>query len=286
MEWSERPPVTDRQKRARLREILADPKGALAPGVTDALFARLAQDCGYAAVHLSGNAVHKNFCLPDRNLLGAHQIAQRAAEIAEATAIPLIVDGGPACIEPLALARAVRFYERAGAAAIRFEDGLLNEYGAPAEDLAVAPQSLMTDRIKAAADARRDPSLALIARCDSRPKESLAQVEDRLAAYAEAGADALGVQLDAAEEFRRIGAAPPAPLVSMWPRPLMSAFEFFDIGFRVALMPSSVPLAALTAAREMLLQLRQTGIDRGYFAEQKEFSPTERWYKNLGKAGN
>ena len=66
----------------------------------------------------------------------------------------------------------------------------------------------------------------------------------------------------------------------------MSAFEFFDIGFRVALMPSSVPLAALTAAREMLLQLRQTGIDRGYFAEQKEFSPTERWYKNLGKAGD
>jgi 2-methylisocitrate lyase-like PEP mutase family enzyme len=277
--------MTDQQKRARLRGLFADPKGALAPGVTDALFARLAQDCGYAAVHLSGNAVHKNFCLPDRNLLTVTQIAQRAAQISEATEIPLIVDGGPACIEALALMRAVKFYERAGAAAIRFEDGMLNEYGAPAEDLRIAPQPLMIDRIKAAADARRDRSLVLIARCDSRPRESLIQVQDRLAAYAEAGADAVGVQLDDAEDFRRIGAAPTAPLVSMWPRPLMSAGEFFECGFRVALMPSSVPLAALTAAREMLIQLRETGVDRNYFAGQKEFSQTDRWYKNLGKAG-
>jgi methylisocitrate lyase len=96
--------MIDQQKRARLREILADPKGAIAPGVTDGLFARLAQDCGYAAVHLSGNAIHKNFCLPDRNLLTVTQVAQRAAQISEATEIPLIVDGGPACVEPLALA--------------------------------------------------------------------------------------------------------------------------------------------------------------------------------------
>jgi 2-methylisocitrate lyase-like PEP mutase family enzyme len=278
--------MTDQQKRARLRDLFADPKGALAPGVTDALFARLAQDCGYAAVHLSGNAVHKNFCLPDRNLLTVTQIAQRAAQICEATEIPLIVDGGPASIEPLALVRAVKFYERGGAAAIRFEDGMLNEYGAPAEDLTIAPQPLMIDRIKAAADARRDRSLVLIARCDSRPKESLTQVQDRLAAYAEAGADAVGVQLDDAEDFRHIGLEPPAPLVSMWPRTLMTAFEFFACGFRVALMPSSVPLAALTAAREMLIQLRETGADRGYFAGQKEFPQTDRWYKSLGKTGN
>ena len=275
--------MTDSQKRARLRQILADPKGAIAPGVTDGIFARLAQDCGYAVVHLSGNAIHKNYCLPDRNLLTVSQVAQRAAQISEATEIPLIVDGGPACVEPLGLARTVKFYERAGAAAIRFEDGLLNEYGAPAGELAIAPRTLMVDRIKAAVDARRDPSLLLIARCDSRPLESREQVQERLSAYTEAGADAVGVQLSDVEDFRRLGAAAPAPLVSMWPRPLMSAFEFFQLGFRVALMPSSVALAALTAAREMLLHLQQTGIDRDYFTRQAEFASTDRWYKNLGR---
>ena len=110
--------MTDQQKRARLREILAGRNGTIAPGVTDALFARLAQDCGYGALHLSGNAIHKNFCLPDRNLLTITQIAQRVGQISEATDIPLIVDGGPACIETEALARAVKLYERAGAAAL------------------------------------------------------------------------------------------------------------------------------------------------------------------------
>src|SRR5690349_25089523 len=108
--------MNDRQKRARLRELLAGPNGIIAPGVTDALFARLVQDCGYAAAHLSGNAIHKNFCLPDRNLLTVTQIAQRIGQISEATDIPLIVDGGSACVETLALTRAVKLFERAGAA--------------------------------------------------------------------------------------------------------------------------------------------------------------------------
>jgi len=274
--------MNDRQKRARLRELLAGPNGIIAPGVTDALFARLAQDCGYSAVHLSGNAIHKNFCLPDRNLLTVTQIAQRTAQIVEATEIPLIVDGGSACIEMKALARAVKLYERGGAAALRFEDALLNEYGAPAESLAIAPPQLMIERIKAAANARTDESLVLIARCDSRPKESLNQVQERLAAYVEAGADAVGVQLNDIEEFRRIGATAPAPLVSMWPRARMSAFEFIKMGYRIALMPSSVPMAAITAARELLLELTRSGRDQDYFARQREFADSESWYKNLG----
>lgn len=274
--------MNDRQKRARLRELLAGPNGIIAPGVTDALFARLAQDCGYSAVHLSGNAIHKNFCLPDRNLLSVTQIAQRTAQIVEATEIPLIVDGGSACIEMEALARAVKLYERGGAAALRFEDALLNEYGAPAESLALAPPQLMIERIKAAANARTDETLVLIARCDSRPKESLNQVQERLAAYVEAGADAVGVQLNDIEEFRRIGATAPAPLVSMWPRARMSAFEFIKMGYRIALMPSSVPMAAITAARELLLELTRSGRDQDYFARQREFADSESWYKNLG----
>jgi len=274
--------MNDRQKRARLREILAGTKGIIAPGVTDALFARLAQDCGYDAVHLSGNAIHKNFCLPDRNLLSVTQIAQCTAQIAEATEISLIVDGGAACIETEALARAVKFYERAGAAALRFEDALLNEYGASAESLTIASRQLMVERIKTAVDARKDETLVLIARCDARPKESLSQVQERLAAYVEAGADAVGVQLNDIEEFRRIGAAAPAPLVTMWPRARTSAFEFIDMGYRIALMPSSVPVAAVTAARELLLELKRSGRDQDYFVRQAQFADSEAWYKNLG----
>jgi 2-methylisocitrate lyase-like PEP mutase family enzyme len=275
--------MTDQQKRARLREILADPKGTIAPGIADALFARLAQDCGYDVVHLSGNAIHKNFCLPDRNLLNVTQTAQRVGQISEATDIPLIVDGGSIGIETTALGRAVKYFERAGAAAIRFEDSLVNEYGAAAEELVIAPLPRIMDQIKAAVNARTDSATVVIVRCDARPKESLLQVQERLAAYVDAGADAIGVQLSDREEFHRIGANAPAPLVSMWPRALMTAFEFLRMGFRIALMPSSISLAALAAAREMLIELREKGIDQEYFSRQQEFPETEQWYRNLGR---
>ncbi|HWH77327.1 MAG TPA: isocitrate lyase/phosphoenolpyruvate mutase family protein [Candidatus Binatus sp.] len=274
--------MNDQQKRQRLRELLAASKGVIAPGVTDAICARLVQDCGYEVAHLSGNAIHKNFCLPDRNLLTPTQIGQRIGQISEASDIPLIVDGGSICAESLALTRAVKLYERAGAAAIRFEDALVNEYGAAAEELVIAPTALVVDRIKAAIDARRDPALAIIARCDSRPVESLDHVGERLAAYAAAGADAVGVQLSDVDDFRRIGARPPAPLVTLWPKAQMSAFEFFQLGFRIALTPSSLPLAAIAGARAMLLDLKQSGTDRDYFAKQNGFAETEAWYKKVG----
>jgi methylisocitrate lyase len=273
--------MTDGQKRARLREILADSKGAIAPGVTDPVFARMAADCGYPAVHLSGNAIHKSFCLPDRNLLTVAEIASRAAQIADATDLPLIVDGGPAGRHKDVIARTVRSLERAGAAAIRLEDSLFEEHMAGTDDAAVLPKTLMVDRIKVAVDARVDPALALIARCDARSREPLGRVQERLAAYVEAGADAVGVQLAEAEEFRHIGARSPAPLVSLWPKSRMTVFEFLQLGFRVALMPSSVSLAALTAVREMLLELKNKGTERDYFNRQKDIREVESWYRDL-----
>jgi methylisocitrate lyase len=274
--------MNDQQKRARLRELLGDPKGAIAPGVTDALLARLAQDCGFRAVHLSGNAIHKNFCLPDRNLLTTTQVAQRIGQISEATDIPLIVDGGSICAETIALTRAVKLFERAGAAAIRFEDAAVNEYGAAPEELAIAPTAMVVDQIKAAVDARRDPAFVVIARCDSRPKESLDRVRGRLAAYAAAGADAVGVQLTDVEDFRQIGASAPAPMVTLWPKAQMIFFLMIRRPPRSTLTPTSIPLAATHAAREMLLELNRLGNDRDYFARQKELAATEKWYKQLG----
>jgi len=68
----------------------------------------------------------------------------------------------------------------------------------------------------------------------------------------------------------------------LWPKALMNAGDFFAAGFRIALTPSSIPLAATHAAREMLLELIQQGNDRDYFARQKELAATETWYKQLG----
>ena len=91
----------------------------------------------------------------------------------------------------------------------------------------------------------------------------------------------VGVQLSEIDDFRRsrrrrAGAAGQHVAEGTHD----SAFEFIQTGFRVALLPSSVPLAALTAAREMLIELQRSGRDRDYFARQSEFTKTESWYKD------
>jgi methylisocitrate lyase len=271
-------------KRLQLREILAGAEGVIAPGVTEPIFAQLAQDTGYSVIHLSGNAFHKSFCLPDRDLLTVTEIASRAARIADVTDIPLIVDVGGR-LEPIQVARAVRVLEGAGVAAIRLEDSYLvpSTAGAPPAT-AIHSKDTMIDKIKAATDSRSDTRLVLIARCDARESESYDSVEDRLTHYAAAGADALGVQLSKLEEFSNIARNPPKPLVSLWPRNRMSAFEFLRLGFRVALMPSGVTLTAVAAVREMLTQLRKSGTERNYFACVPNMKESEDWYRALGGA--
>lgn len=275
--------MTDLEKRVRLREILSASRGVIAPGIADPMFARLAEDCGYSVIHLSGNAVHKSFCLPDDNLITFTEIESRAARIADATDIPLIVDLGSGNREVMQIGRAVRLLERAGVAAIRIEDSYVEYHGdgKPLKTM-ILPTTVMAGKIKAAADSRSDSSVVLVARCDSRSIESLEAVEERLARYAEAGADALGVQLSQSAEFFHVARACSKPLISLWPRKLMSVFEFLQSGFRVALVPSAISLAAVSAARQMLIELSRSGTERDYFDRVIEREEAERWYRQLG----
>jgi methylisocitrate lyase len=276
--------MTDHQKRLRFREILAETSGAVAPGAAEPLQAKLVQDCGYPAVHASGNAIHKQFALPDAGLITMTEVAQLAASISAAVDIPLIVDGETGYGGPHQTARSLQLFERAGAAAVRFEDSVFAKSGhGIAGKEGVTRISEMTDKIKAAVDARIDDSLTIILRCDTRACESLPQIQERLIAYVEAGADAVGVHLSDVNELKQVAAQSPAPLVSLWPRNLMSVFAFLNLGYKVALLPSSAPLAAAAAVRTMLLELKEKGTERPYFSQLRDFEWISRWYGNLGK---
>ena len=58
--------------------------------------------------------------------------------------------------------------------------------------------------------------------------------------------------------------------------------EFFALGYKVALVTSSVSMAALAAARTMLLALKDTGRQDQYFAGVPGFDEVRCWYRDLG----
>jgi 2-methylisocitrate lyase-like PEP mutase family enzyme len=246
------------------------------------MFARLIQDCGCNLFHLAGNGMHRSVVLPDCSMVTMTEMAERAGAIAQVLDIPVLVDGETGYGGALQTARAVRTFERAGVAGIRFEDSCFGQNGIDGERPPV-PVAEYVDLIKAAVDARVDSSLVLVVRCDARSMEEREQVLERIHDYVNAGIDAVGIHLTDAEEHKWFGAAVSAPLINPWPRAGINTMaEFFALGFKVALVTSSVSMAALAAARTMLRQLKSTGSQDDYFAGVAGFEEVRRWYRDLG----
>lgn len=274
--------MNDHNKRLQFRELLKASDGIIAPSAPDPMFARLVEDCGYRLFHLAGNGMHRSRVLPDCSMVTMTEMAERATSIAEVLTIPMLVDGETGYGGPLQTARAVRAFERAGVAGIRFEDSVFGQNGIDAERPTVTVAE-MVDKIKAMADARSDAAMILAVRCDARAAESREQVLERIDAYVSAGIDAIGVHLSDAEEHRWFGANVAVPLMNPWPRAGINTLaEFFALGFKVALVTSSVSMAALAAARTMLVELKNSGGQDDYFTRVDGFAEVRDWYRDLG----
>ena len=191
------------------------------------MFARLVEDCGYELFHLAGNGMHRSRVLPDCSMVTMTEMAERATSIAEVLTIPMLVDGETGYGGPLQTARAVRAFERAGVAGIRFEDSVFGQNGIFAERPTVTVAE-MVDKIKAMVDARTDAAMILAVRCDARAAESREQVLERIDAYVSAGIDAIGVHLSDAEEHKWFGANVAVPLMNPWPRAVSTRWRNFS----------------------------------------------------------
>ena len=108
--------------RARLREAISERAAPLAPGVYDGLSAALTSAAGFKVAYMSGAAVSVVTGVPDIGLATQTEMAQRVQLISFLLDIPLVADADTGFGDVTNVYRTVRLYERAGAAAIQFED--------------------------------------------------------------------------------------------------------------------------------------------------------------------
>jgi 2-methylisocitrate lyase-like PEP mutase family enzyme len=125
----------------------------------------------------------------------------------------------------------------------------------------------MLARLRAAADARRDPATMLIARTDARSAHGLAEAIDRARAYAEV-ADVLFVESPESEqELAEIAAAVPKPvlanMVETGRTPYLPAWRLRELGYAIAIYPVTAALAASAAVLAALEELRVAGRAEG-----------------------
>lgn len=250
-----------------LRARIAEGPILVAPGVWDALSARLCVASGFEAVFVSGSAVSYSVAaVPDVGLVTQTEVRDRVAQIAAAAPVPVLADGDDGHGNAANVARTVTLFERAGAQAITLEDQVFpKKCGLLSGKPLVSPE-VMVSKIRAALRARSGRDFLVIARTDARSELGLDAAIARARAYRDAGADAVFVEAPESEaELREIarevsGVPLLVAMVEGGKTPLLAPPALEALGFRIAIWPTSLVRTFTRAARLVLDELRQTGL--------------------------
>ncbi len=256
--------TTPEQKRVKLRELLASGSIAQFPGAFNPLSARLIEEKGFAGVYISGAVLANDLGLPDIGLTTLTEVATRAGQIARMTDLPAIVDADTGFGEPMNVARSVQELENAGLAGCHIEDQFNPKRCGHLDGKNVVDLETATKRIRAAADARRDPNFLVMARTDIRAVEGLGAAQERAKALVEAGADAIFPEAMATlEEFKAIRDAVDVPILANMTEfgksALFTVDELQGVGVNMVIYPVTLLRSAMGAAERTLDSIRADG---------------------------
>jgi methylisocitrate lyase len=178
----------------KFRRAVTEEQPLQIAGAINAYTARMAEATGFRALYLSGGGLAANSLgMPDLGISTLDDVLTDVRRITDATSLPLLVDIDTGWGSAFNIARTIRSMIKAGAAAVHLEDqvGAKRCGHRPGKEL--VPTAEMSDRIRAAVDARKnartDDSFVIMARTDALASEGLAAATARAAAYVEAGAD-------------------------------------------------------------------------------------------------
>lgn len=236
-----------------------------APGIQDMITAVIAREIGFDAVYGSGYwLTASSLGLPDAGIASVTQMVDRMERLVETARTPVIADADTGFGGLLNVHHTVRAYEKAGVSAIQIEDQEFPKKCGHTPFKRVIPAGQMVDKIKVAVDARSDEKMLVVARTDAMQIEGISGVEDRLHAFAEAGADILFPEaLSTVAEMRLICESCDRPVLANMANggktPILKSAELKNIGFALAIFPAMTSLAALHAVQKALRELKESG---------------------------
>ena len=249
--------VTPADKRIAFRTGLASGTLQRLPGAFNPLSAKLIQDKGFEGVYISGAVISADLGLPDIGLTTLTEVATRARQIARMTDLPALVDADTGFGEPMNVARTVQELEDAGVAGLHIEDQVNPKRCGHLDGKAVVDSDTAIKRIRAAADARRDPNLLIMARTDIRAVDGLPATIDRAKQLVDAGADAIFPEaMRDLSEFEAMRAAIDVPLLANMTEfgksELFSNEQLANVGINLVIYPVSLLRLAMGAAERGL----------------------------------
>lgn len=248
--------------RKKLKELVAAKRGVIVPGAFNALSGRVIADLGFEAIYVTGAGVTNMwFGMPDQGFMGLSEIAEHTARIRDAVDVPLLVDADTGFGNALNVYHTVRTLERAGADCIQLEDQVAPKRCGHFAGKDVISTEEAVSKIKAAADARRDPDFLIMARTDAAAVQGFEAAVERAQKFAEAGADILFVEaVTTAEEIRALPQRLATPqlmnMVIGGKTPIFNADELGQLGFGIVLYANAALQGAVMGMQKALTVLR------------------------------
>lgn len=261
----------------KLRKLLARDEILVAPGAHDVLTAKIIEKEGFEAVYMTGYGTSASLLgKPDVGLLTMTEMAQRAANIAEAVNIPVIADGDTGYGNAVNVMRTVREYEKAGVACIQLEDQLAPKKCGHMLGREIISKEEMVGKIKAACDARHDPDFMIMARTDARTNYGIEEALERGKAYEEAGADILFIEsVESVEEMKKVTSSFNIPVLANMLEhgrtPLLSAKELEEIGYDLVIFCVSSTYVTAKAVTDLMKVLKTEGSTKNYLNQMIAF---------------
>ncbi len=252
------------EKRANFRKALNSGKLLRFPGAFNPLSANLIQEKGFEGVYISGAVIAADLGLPDIGLTTLTEVATRGGQIARMTDLPTLIDADTGFGEPMNVARTVQTLEDAGVGGLHIEDQVNPKRCGHLDGKAVVDSDTAIKRIRAAADARRDPNLLIMARTDIRGVESLAAAIDRARELVDAGADAIFPEaMKDLSEFEAMRKAIDVPMLANMTEfgksELFTNDQLESVGVNIVIYPVSLLRLAMGAAERGLDTLAAEG---------------------------
>jgi len=249
----------------RFRLALEEDRPLQIMGTLNAYAAMMAAQVGYRALYLSGASVaNYSYGLPDLGMTSLDDVLADLRRITSAVALPVLVDIDTGWGGAFNIARTIKQMIAAGAAAVHIEDQVAQKRCGHRPNKAIVTAGEMTDRLKAAADAKTDPGFVLMARTDALQSEGLSGVIDRACAYVEAGADAVFAEaMTDLEMYGKVCAAVKAPvlanLTEFGATPYFTREQLRGQGVAMLLYPLSATRAMQRAALAVMRAVRAEG---------------------------
>ena len=250
---------------ARFRDAVSQEKPLQIVGTINAYAARLAQRVGFRAIYLSGGGVAAgSLGLPDLGISTLDDVLTDIRRITDACSLPLLVDVDTGWGGAFNIARTVKSLIKFGAAAMHIEDQVQQKRCGHRPNKEIVSKEEMVDRIKAAVDARTDPTFVVMARTDSLAVEGLEAAIDRACACVEAGADMIFPEaITELGMYKKFADAVRVPILAniteFGKTPLFTTQELAGANVAMALYPLSAWRASNAAALKVYQALRRDG---------------------------